>query len=509
MATSNILVAVEDGWQLAATDPGFLRISTQTGHKWSYAIADTTPAASEVGIHMPINASLVINEGFVGNVYVRVQSPAPDYPSGKVRFDVTALATTGGGGGGGAGDASAANQSTQITAANLTNARLGDVTTPAAGSVNARLVTLNTTLGSPFQAGGSIGNTSFAISGTLPAFASTPTVNSAQSGAYNITNISGTVSLPTGAATETTLAAQSAKLPATLGAKTGAASLSVVPNTDTAFPISAASLPLPTGAATAAGLTTINTTLGTPFQAGASIANTTFAATQATASSLNAAVVGNVASAATDSGNPVKVGGVYNSSPGTLTSGQRGDVQVNNKSMLQISTNSNAAAGADAVSNGNLVYLSDIGGGGRLLGTFTQCYNGSTWDRTRGDVNGQITQPWAPTGSRWTYAAASGGITNTTTAVTIAAAAGSTVRNYLTGLQINAGTLGAGTEIAIRDGAGGSVLWRGVVTTSGLNESFTFPSPLRGTANTLMEVVTLTATVTGAVYINAQGFTGT
>ncbi len=42
--------------------------------------------------------------------------------------------------------------------------------------------------------------------------------------------------LSTGAATEATLAAQSAKLPASLGAKTGAASLSVVPNTDTAFP---------------------------------------------------------------------------------------------------------------------------------------------------------------------------------------------------------------------------------------------------------------------------------
>lgn len=49
---------------------------------------------------------------------------------------------------------------------------------------------------------------------------------------------------------------------------------------------------LPTGAATAAGLTTINTTLGSPFQAGGSIGNTTFAATQATAASLNATVVG-------------------------------------------------------------------------------------------------------------------------------------------------------------------------------------------------------------------------
>lgn len=48
----------------------------------------------------------------------------------------------------------------------------------------------------------------------------------------------------------------------------------------TTQPISAASLPLPTGAATAAGLTTINSTLGTPFQAGGSIGNTAFGATQ-------------------------------------------------------------------------------------------------------------------------------------------------------------------------------------------------------------------------------------
>jgi len=45
---------------------------------------------------------------------------------------------------------------------------------------------LVTALGSPFQAGGSIGNTAFGAT---------------QSGTWNITNISGTVSLPTGAST--------------------------------------------------------------------------------------------------------------------------------------------------------------------------------------------------------------------------------------------------------------------------------------------------------------------
>lgn len=113
------------------------------------------------------------------------------------------------------------------------------------------------------------------------------------------------------------IAVTSVQLPATLGAKTGAESLSIVPATGSTFAISAASLPLPTGAATsaaqttgnnslaaidtklggtiaisaaslplpagaatAAGLSTINTTLGTPFQAGGSIANTVFGATQ-------------------------------------------------------------------------------------------------------------------------------------------------------------------------------------------------------------------------------------
>lgn len=78
-------------------------------------------------------------------------------------------------------------------------------------------------------------------------------IPASQSGTWNINNISGTVSLPTGAATEATLAAQSAKLPATLGQKAMAASMAVVIASDqSAVPVSASSLPLPAGAATAA-----------------------------------------------------------------------------------------------------------------------------------------------------------------------------------------------------------------------------------------------------------------
>lgn len=161
----------------------------------------------------------------------------------------------------------------------------GGTVTANLGTLNgaataAGVATINTTLGTPFQAGASIGNIAFGISGTLPAFASTPTVNigtaptiavtgtfyqatqpvsgsvtvtslgspfqaggaiantvfgATQSGTWNIANVSGTVSLPTGASTETTLVAASAKLPASLGIKTAANSLSIAPASDAQF----------------------------------------------------------------------------------------------------------------------------------------------------------------------------------------------------------------------------------------------------------------------------------
>jgi len=125
-----------------------------------------------------------------------------------------------------------------------------------------------------------------------------------------------------------------------------------------------------------------------------------------------------------------------------------------------------------------------------------------------GDANGLTVQS-APTASTWQYAAETGGITNTTTAVTIKAAAGAGVRNYLKSLNISHDTLGAATELAIRDGAGGAVLWRGKLQTPANPAlGLTFDPPLKGTANTLMEVVTLTASVTGGVFVNATGYTG-
>lgn len=215
---------------------------------------------------------------------------------------------------------------------------------------------------------------------------------------------------------------------------------------------------------------------------------------------------GNVASAASDSGNPVKVGGRYNTTLPTLTDGQRGDMQIGTRGSLAVTLfTQNSAAALQASSPGDAASNSQTG---LLTNGYDQVFNGTTWDRQRGDVNGIVVQPALST-TFWNYAAASGGILNTTVAVTIRAAAGASVRNYLSELQIDHDTLGSATEVAVRDGASGTVLWRGRLQTS-VKEGYLvqFNPPLRGTANTLMEFVTLTATITGGVYVNAQGYTG-
>jgi len=219
-------------------------------------------------------------------------------------------------------------------------------------------------------------------------------------------------------------------------------------------------------------------------------------------------VAGSVASGATDSGNPVKVGAKYNSTLPTLTDGQRGDIQIGTRGsinvQLKVADGSGSISSTSTPADGASNSVTNLNTSAYQMG-----YNGTTWDRMRGDTSGLLVQHYALTGSRWSYAAAAGGITNTTTAVTIAAAAGAGLRNYLTGMQIFADTLGTATEIAIRDGAAGTVLWRGKINTGGsfVGAEIKFTCPLKGTANTLMEFVTLTASGTGSVFVNAQGYT--
>lgn len=127
-------------------------------------------------------------------------------------------------------------------------------------------------------------------------------------------------------------------------------------------------------------------------------------------------------------------------------------------------------------------------------------------DGLEGQLAGVLTVQQVGNTSLWRYAAASGGIVNTTTAVTLKSAPGASTCVMLQTLTLSHDALGGATEVAVRDGAAGTVVWRGRMQTTALEDApIRFDPPLKGTANTLMELATLTA-VTGGVYVNATGY---
>lgn len=94
----------------------------------------------------------------------------------------------------------------------------------------------------------------------------------------------------------------------------------------------------------------------------------------------NTAVVGNVSSGATDSGNPVKVGAKYNATLPTVADGQRVDLQAGTRGSLNVTlygVNSNIGATvAGNTSDGVAAATQTLFSSG--LG---YVYNGTTWDR--------------------------------------------------------------------------------------------------------------------------------
>ena len=113
-----------------------------------------------------------------------------------------------------------------------------------------------------------------------------------------------------------------------------------------------------------------------------------------------------------------------------------------------------------------------------------------------------VAQHYAVAASRWNYAGATGGITNTT-AVALNAAAGAGLRNYVVGIQYF-NSAAVASEIEIRDGS--TVIWRGFVPASMTAPvNITFQVPLRGSANTAINVAL--ATTATATRVSAQGYT--
>jgi hypothetical protein len=207
-----------------------------------------------------------------------------------------------------------------------------------------------------------------------------------------------------------------------------------------------------TGSTTAVtGNVTVVQATGTNLHAVIDSGSTT-AVTQATASNLNAQVVGSIASDSVDSGNPVKTGSLAKSADIT------------------------AVADADRVDNI-----------ASLLGK-------------------QIGLPYATPALTWNYAAAAGGLV-TTGGVTAKAAGTGSQRLYVTSVQAINSHATISTEVVIRDGASGTTLWRGWAQAAGGGCAAQFTPPLRGTAATLIEIAEITATATTGVLMNLQGYT--
>lgn len=112
-------------------------------------------------------------------------------------------------------------------------------------------------------------------------------------------------------------------------------------------------------------------------------------------------------------------------------------------------------------------------------------------------IQGQlITKPYAVPEVDWTAT----GIYNSTTSVAMKAAAGAGIRNYLTWLAISPDV--SVTFVEVRDGA--SVIFRQRVG-NGAPMVIPFPTPLRTTANTALNVAGNDGTT---VYWSAGGYTG-
>lgn len=111
----------------------------------------------------------------------------------------------------------------------------------------------------------------------------------------------------------------------------------------------------------------------------------TTAVTQATAANLNAQVVGDVAAAATDSGNPVKAGYVYASSPATYTTGQRGNIHGDSRGGIYVISKS-----PDGTTRGQVGSPTDAltTAAGVYAVAETMVYNGTNWDMRRGNTTG-------------------------------------------------------------------------------------------------------------------------
>lgn len=169
---------------------------------------------------------------------------------------------------------------------------------------------------------------------------------------------------------------------------------------------------------------------------------------------------------------------------------------------FRTATASGNSATVGAVAHDSAVSQNPVRVAGRAISAnYTAVANNDVADITTTLVGAQIVKPFSIPEADWQYAAAAGGIVNTTDVVLRAAGAAG-IRNYVTGLQVR-NVSAVSTEVVIKDGA--TVIWRDFFAANNATpREVHFATPIKGTAATALNVA---ATVTAAaVFVNAQGY---
>lgn len=156
-----------------------------------------------------------------------------------------------------------------------------------------------------------------------------------------------------------------------------------------------------------------------------------------------------------------------------------------------------AAARNNATANsGNIVVV----GGTGVSANPTVVTTGRSVDFLATLIGAQVVKGFSIPELDWSYAGPIAGLT-TAADTAVKAAAGAGVRNCITALQVQ-NTAATATEFQIKDGA--TVIWRCLLADNGGFLDITFPTPLRGTGNTVLNIQAVTAG--SAVVANLQGY---
>jgi len=195
-----------------------------------------------------------------------------------------------------------------------------------------------------------------------------------------------------------------------------------------------------------------------------------------------------------------------------------GDNNIGNVDVASIAAGDNNIGNVDIVSLpastntlevvGDAAHGAAVAGNPLLVGLEGRSTDGTAVDS--GDVvralatllGKPVNYPHALPGSTWSYASPAA-VTDTSDDEAKAATA-STI-HYITSIQVFNADDTVGTEVVIKDGS--TVKWRGWCEQTGGGCSAVFPVPLRGTANTAINVANVTTSA--ETYFNLQGFSAT